>query len=589
MPKKNVSNTMRSIYGTGNFNPRSFERKQRSGKSIYVWGITLFLFAIVAVILSGMFLFGSTPKSFTGERIDFKVEGEKSPKTAIDTSYTITITNNEEVAIENVELFIDWGSDDSGVKYVSSDIQANSEANNTWQLADIGVGESVSLSFVSRFTGNTDSKVNLAFELTFIPSGFSSNYTTKHSESFSLGDPTISLEITGPSVAGSDSEITLSLNVSGDSLENEDKESVILELRLAEDFKIVSTNPELADEKVVKWVLSELIENKGEYSVSIVVTVSADVGQKAGIEAHLYLPSNTIEPFLSSIKQIEIQNSSVKVSMESTPAQGKKLQWGERVDYEVTIQNTGTYVLRDVVVRVPVPNDALWQSSSLNINNGGFYESGNIFWDTTTTSALDSIRPDAKTKFSFSMLTSNKPPRGFAGIPRLVANTEISAKLGDQEVIVESSELITNILADVEFDVEARYTSAEGVLLGSGSHPPVGGEETTYAIIWTIGPTSSGLKDITFNAKLPNNVTWKNDTKFSVGEISYSDETGVEWKASRIPALALPIKIQFKVGISGPISSGAKLIEQGDFKMLDDAAGEELEFFSNALTIGSVQ
>ncbi|MAG28538.1 hypothetical protein CL632_00095 [bacterium] len=590
---------MKSIYGTGNFNPRSFDRRpKRKTHMLYMWGIVLFLFAIIAVVLGGLYLFGSTPESFTGERIQFELKGDTSPQTAENSDYTLVITNNEEVAIETLELFIDWpdgagGEDALAVHFISSLQEATSEANNTWQLGELGIGESKEFKFTSRFMGNANAEIRIPFTVTFKPVGFSSTYIAEHSELFTLGDPTIDLEITGPSVTAAGSEVVLGLRVSGDSLDNEDKDEVIIALHLGNEFTLTSTNPELSEEGVVEWKLSELSQEKGVYLASITAEIDAEVGEKVGLEAHLHLSEDTeAEPFLTTIKQIDIQDASIRVDIEATPAQGKKLQWGERLDYEISVKNTGTYVMRNIVIRMQVPNENLWKSSTLDIGNGGFYESGNVFWDATITGALDSVRPDKTTKLTLSLQTSDKPPRGFAGIPRMVASAEVTAKLGDQEVSVASEELLTNILADVEFDATAWYTSAEGATLGSGPHPPQTGQETTYAIIWTLGPTTSELRDLEFSAKLPSNISWKNDTNYSIGEISFNgSDREVTWKASKVPALELPTDIRFMISItpSSSTSSATRLLENTELKVTDDATAELMEFFGNNLSIGDVE
>ncbi|MBI2050919.1 MAG: hypothetical protein HYT31_03865 [Parcubacteria group bacterium] len=597
MASRNISSAMKSIYGTGNFNPRSFEHKpKKSGKALYLWGLVLFLFAMVAVVLGGMYLFGRTPESFTGQRVSFELIGKKSPETANSVPYTLRITNNEEVALEALELYIDWPDEGSGreagiAHFISADRQAESEANNTWKLGGLGAGASIDFQFTARFGGRAGTAVVIPFSLSFQPESFTSTYTATYEEAVTLGDPTISLDISGPGVAAEGSEVLFVVRASGETLAQENAAEVFLDLDIPAALSIITLSPAPAEEGGRRWPLSSLAKNGDAYELSITGGVGAPSGSSAVISASLGRGDSS-EPLLTASKEISIQNASVSVIVSGTPASGQKLQWGERIDYEATLKNTGEYVMRGVLVRLKMPSESLWDSASLNIQNGGFYESGSVFWDTATTPALDSLRPDASAALRLSLTTAKRPPRGFAGVPRLVAGAEVKAKLGDQEVSVVSEEHLINILADIDFDIMGLYTSPEGAVLGSGPHPPLPGQETVYVMQWNIGPTTSGLRDLTLAVRLPSPVSWKDDTSLAVGEISFDPGTrNVVWKASRVPALELPIEVRFKIGVTptSALSDSAALLERSEFKVVDDAAGEAMELFLNGVTLGNIE
>ncbi len=587
---------MRSIYGTGNFNPRRFEHRPRgSRRALYAWGVVLFLIAIIAVVLGGMYLFGRTPESFTGARVAFELSGERAPQTAVNTDYTLRITNNEEVDLEDLELYIDWpdtAAPEEGIaQFIASDHIATSEANNTWKLGSIAAGETVDFAFTARFGGRAGSTVAIPFSLSFKPRSFTSTYTATHEEAFTLGDPTVSLNISGPSRAAAGSAVTLVVRASGDSLVAEKQDEVFVELSLPVGLSVSSATPEPAEEGVYRWPLSALSKTGAAYEVSVTAVVGASAGEKIVATAKLGR-NNSSEAIVSAEKEVSVQDASVSVAISSAPAQGKKLQWGERIDYTVTLKNTGTYVMRNVVVRLQLPNESLWDADSLNVGSGGFYESGNVFWDATTTGALDSLRPEGSVEFALRLSASARPPRGFAGVPRLVSGAEVTAALGDQDVRVVSEENVTNILADLTFEVAGRYTTPEGAVVGSGPNPPEVGQETVYVMVWTIGPSTSGLRDLELSAPLPGFVSWKDESSLSVGEILFdSASRNVTWRASRVPALELPFEVRFKVGVTptSPLSSSTQLLERSGFKVVDDAVGEVMEFFGNAVTLGNIE
>ncbi|MDZ4221404.1 MAG: hypothetical protein U1C18_00855, partial [Patescibacteria group bacterium] len=425
----------------------------------------------------------------------------------------------------------------------------------------------------------------------FQPGTFTSTYTVSHEAVITLGDPTISLDISGPTVAAAGSQASFSIRVSGDSLASQNLDTTMLALTMPAALSAASFTPAPAEEGKTSWPLSQLAKKGDAYELSFTAEINAQSGETAVLKAAL-VSGQSQELLVSGQHEISIQHASVSVSVTATPASGQKLQWGERVDYAITLKNTGTYVMRNVVVRMQLPDESLWQSGSLSAHNGGFYEGGSVFWDAENTASLDSLRPEGQASLSLSLTVAERPPRGFAGIPRMIAGVEATASLGDQEVSVSSEESVTNILTDIEFNIQGLYTSPEGAVLGSGPHPPQQGQKTVYVIKWNIGPTTSGLRDLVLSARLPSYVSWEDDTSLNVGEISFDASSRmVTWRASRVPALDLPISVQFKVSVT-PVSglgNDGLLVERSEFRVVDDAAGEAMELFLNGVTVGSIE
>jgi hypothetical protein len=596
MKKKNISSTMRQIYGTGNFNPRRFDRRpKKSAKRLYMWGIGLFLLAVASVIFGGMYLFTSTTNSFTGEKIEVEFIGSVNPQIAQDEEYSLEITNNEDVALASVQLFINWPSsfevlsDNASVSFVSSSIESNSEDNNTWDLGEIGARQTKEFNFTVRFSGEEGDIIELPYSLTLQPKGFSSDFVINESKDFSLGDPTIDLEISGPDSAPEESEISFEIEIGG--IEKSAAENMFLHFEYPESFSVSELIPELEEDQELEiWKLSDL-ESNGKYSIKAKGDLEGKIGDKKRFIAFIKREGES-GALIATEKTVEIQSADIGVSIIAKPAQGKKLQWGEQVNFTVNIENKGSYVARDIVVSVDISPEELWSDSSMSISNEGFFESGKIIWDSSASSKLDTIRPEGDVDLSFGFKTLSSPPNRFTGKPSIVAKASVQSKFGEQDISVESSDYSINVLAEVDFDVSGWYKSPEGIKWGEGPNPPLSGQETTYAIIWVLGPTSSALKDIEYRAKLPSNVVYKRDTNYSVGEITYDvEEREVVWRASRIPKLELPVEVRFMLGIT-PVSqatNSTKLLEQTDISIVDAAANEKLEFFGNAVTIGSTQ
>lgn len=98
--------------------------------------------------------------------------------------------------------------------------------------------------------------------------------------------------------------------------------------------------------------------------------------------------------------------------------------------------------------------------------------------------------------------------------------------------------------------VEARYFALTGDQLGVGSLPPVVGEQTTYWIVWSIGPFGSDLKDVGLAASLPPGVASTGRYSAAVpGDFRFEDGK-VEWRTADLKiAGAEKINVAFEVAL----------------------------------------
>jgi len=598
MIKRNIGATMKQIYGTGNFNPRRFDRKpKKSGFRVYLWGFSIFLFALIAVVLGGLYLFGSTPDSFTGDSVYFELIGSKNPKTAQIEEYTLKIINNEEVDLEDLELFIDWSkaqstdSSQAGAQFISSEIKPENESNNTWKISEVKVGEILSFNFQVRFVGSTSAKVSLPFSLTLKPKGFDSSFTLDHKEIFELGDPTIDITINGPSVASPNSQVGFDILILGDSLGFGDVSKLIVKIDAPDSFTLTSSQPELKNSDNFEWILAELPRQNDAYKIHIAGDLNSSSGRENIFIAELSR-KNESKVLVSAEKIVTIQSNDASISLSATPAQGKKLQWGERVDYILNIKNTSEYVMRDVVITAIAPDDSLWESSSLNVGNNGFFESGIFIWDSSSTDTLESIRPGASVSLKFNFNTSKTFPKSFEGSPTLIIKASAKGKLGEKELSIESSESKINILADLDFDISSWYTNPEGITVGSGPISPKAGQESVYEISFKLGPTTSDLKDIELKFDASSLIVWKNESICPVGELIFDDDKNIiTWSAQKISALEIPIEIRFKIGVIpvSSLSSRAVLLDNIQLVVVDSKANESMEFFGGNITVGDIE
>jgi|GEM_PF-1411837 len=588
--KQNISSAMRQIYGTGNYNPRRFDRRpRRNAARIWAWGISLFMFAIVALVLGGMYVFGTTPDSFTGDKVEFELQGNMSPKISSKEDYYLKIKNNESVDLEEVDLFIDWSAKSSSgavVNFVSSEKEPVGDSKNTWKLGKIKSGQEIVFVFSARFVGPQGSEIEVPFSLSVKPTGFNNFFPVKENKKFTLGEQGIKMSISSQDFFQKDQSGSIDFLISGDAEAFGDLSKLSVKINFPSEFKIESSSPP-SDYGQNKWSVAGLPKQEESYKITIKGVLSGEIGKDYEISADLQRDGeeNSVS---SSKKTISIQSADAVVSILATPGQGKKLQWNEAVDYSITIKNTGSSPMKNVVVSAGGIADSLWQSDSLDVLSGGFFEADKFIWDSSTTSSLSSIDPGKTVKLGFSFKTKVSPPKELPSGPVLILQANVSSDIGGKQVEVKSSESKINILPDINYEVSGWYKNPEGVIVGSGPNPPEAGKETVYQIELKLGPTSSEVKNVIFTLDGAEYVSLKEETSLPVGEIVFnSSSKKIVWSASKIPSLDLPISIKFKIGVSP--SSGANsstiLFEDINLRATDPASMEELEFFGGSFSI----
>lgn len=590
---RNISKTMKQIYGTGNFNPRSFDRRpSRNSKSVYLWGIALFLLVIAALIVGGMWVFGVAPASFNGEKVIFELEGNTNPSTSSKEEYRIKIVNNEEVKLKDVELFIDWQKTQTdsgqGVYYISSEIAPKSDTNDSWNFGTMAPGEEIEFVFSARFAGPVSSDITLPLSLNVKPEGFENYFSIKRDIAFSLGESNMKITINAPDYAQNSSDFEMVFLLSGDSFSSLDISKLFVKAVFPDNFLLSNSNPEQTNSE---WRIASLPREGDSYKIVLNGSLSGE-SSKENIFSFGVYKDGEAQPITSEQKKVIIQSSDASISISASPAQGKKLQWGERINYSVKLENTGSYAMRNVVVTVSVDGESLWNEDTIAIENGGFFEAGKFIWDSSVYKSLESIMPEESVMLVFSFETNENPPKTMSSPPVLSVQAASSCEINVNNVSAKSAELKTNVLADVDFDVTGWYTNPEGIDVGSGPNPPQEGQETVYEVEFKLGPTTSELKNLELSMHASNIVSWKNQTNYSTGEVTYDEiSKTLFWRSSKVPALDIPISIRFKIGVTpqSAVSNSTLLFDNIKFKAVDSSAGEDLEFFGGNLTFGNIE
>ena len=134
-----------------------------------------------------------------------------------------------------------------------------------------------------------------------------------------------------------------------------------------------------------------------------------------------------------------------------------------------------------------------------------------MFWDKTTTSGiLATLAPGARGVVSFSFDMPVGDALKHARNPRLTISVNAAgnriAESGVPEVLQSTASAAVSLASDLQLIAEGLYyTNPFG---SSGPMPPKAGQETTYALVFTVRNSTNKISKARLTASLPPYVRW---------------------------------------------------------------------------------
>ena len=171
----------------------------------------------------------------------------------------------------------------------------------------------------------------------------------------------------------------------------------------------------------------------------------------------------------------------------------------------------------------------------------GFYDSANslLIWNKNYNNNFKEINPGetGSVFFSFSPLSLFSSTLGITDKPSVVVDVSISGRqevLGyEQKELKNSNSSIIKIISDVGFANKILYYS--GPFINSGPIPPKAEEETTYTVVWSLSNSSNTIVKGITRSSLPSWVRFTGSISPSAEDLTYNSSTReIVWNIGNI-------------------------------------------------------
>lgn len=547
-------------------------------KKIYLifLGLTLLILSLVL-----FFIFRQKP-SFTGERIIFEIQAAQSVSSGSKITYEIFYKNEEEVALQDVEIDLLYPQ---GFVFDKSNPRSENFTENKWTFQTVPAKSADKITISGWLWGNPGDTARCVATFRYKPENFNASFSEEASIATKINKVKLALSSNIPKKIAKDSDLNFSLLIKNE--ENFRLSSLRLKINYPSTFEFKEGNPSPSRGKDT-WDIDGLLPGE-ELKIEILGKLFGEINEIKKFKIEIGQESND-QYYKQKEKEFEIKIVKIDVELKAE-INGETIGLinpGDEFQGKISYKNTGTESIPNVRVEWELP-EKFFDIQSF-IVEGGEYKKGKIIWDGSGISSFVNLEPGAEGELKFK-------GKILADIPEdpetknLVIKSKARLLVTDLdeagEIISfskESNEVEIKINTQVNLSIEAHYYDFDGTEIGKGPLPPKVGQTTIYRIYLFLTNTTNNVRDAKVEIFLPFGVSWTGVKAVSLGDLVFSGESLV-WDIGEIQAhtgkLVPQLSASFEVGITpdeSQVGQKVTLVKSAKFRGIDSYTNTEINF-----------
>lgn len=529
----------------------------------------LTVFAALFIVAAAAFLLYANwnQKSFTNERISFKINPPLNIVAGQDQEYAIVIANNERVTLYNLNVVLQYPEN---FTFVSSTPAATGDNKNTWDISALAAGQQTEIKFTARFEAAVGSIQPISGILTFKPENLNANFNQKTQTDLGVNASTIQLFLDGPSkvMASDDVQYTIYLSNIG----QETAANVEVAAEYPAGFVFASADPQPKAGLNNMWTISEL--------ATATPALASSSAKKIVIKGNYTAASNTAEAIMKAYATVKKSGSDVLaaesalatavvkdelslVTVINGSAENQGISFGDLLFYTLTFKNNGEDVLKNIEITAHMDSELLDYDTLLDTNKGKVKD-GTITWTKDQVAKLKSLQPGEQGEISWQIRVKDLATLNSQSVTQYgVENYSeaIAKNSAGEEVKVKSSVLTASVNSDLSLKAAARYYTADNIAVGSGPIQPTAGQSSAYNISLSLDNNLHSIGNIEVSLTLPTGVAWADKMNHNTGDVSYNSQTRkFIWQISKLPKSTSGTAADFNVTITPSESDVGKVL-----------------------------
>lgn len=518
-----------------------------------------FLFFIGAATYGG-FKFWNGGQFISNNEVDITVIGPVSIGGGEELALDIIVQNNNQIALETVDLVIEYPDGTKQVTDLRTDLPRLREG-----LGSIEPNSVIKRTHVAALFGEEGVSKQIKIRVEYRLQGSNAIFEREKQFDVILQSSPIRLVVDAVKEITPNQELTLEVSLTSNS--NQTLNNILLDVDYPFGFIFETAELETASGNNI-WFFESLKPKEtkkftitgrlqGQHSEERIFKFSAGIADdinknELGITFTTLPKSITIsQPFFALSLSIDGDSSSTVIG------EGKR-SMEAKLGYE---NNTNT-VIRDAEIVLNLTGDVL-EESSIRVSEGFYRSSDNtITWNKTTSSEFDGIAPGAYGELIFNF--SSKPLVSQSAIfqnPEIVISALAKGLRISEDNVPEKIESTVfrkiKFLSGIVFSSGTSYQA--GPFVNTGPIPPRVDIPTTYTVTLSVQNSSNLVKNGLVTASLPSYVDWTNFTSPNNETISFDPISRIiEWKLGDIkssagyidPARTVSFQVKFLPSIS---------------------------------------
>ena len=557
-------------------------------KKIFIFALLFF----IATIGVAVFVFLGGANFISSKNVDIGVLGPTtiSAGEVLELGVTISNTNNADLEFANLSIQYPQGSR-------NPDNTIESLTYTKDNLGVIGSGAEYVRNVRMVLLGPSGEIKEIKLSVEYKVKGSNATFYKDKIFEITIGNAPITLAVESPPSTTSGESfatvVSITLN-STDVLKN-----VVLKAEYPYGYSVIDATPRAAADNNL-WILGDLSpgdkktvsirgkligENMEERTFRFYAGVSDGSSTSPNLKVLIVSQSDTVvidRPSIGLDVLFNGENTSTYIAPATRP-----------ISTYVKYQNNLADRLLNPHLEVSLSGVAL-DKLSVTAGSNGLYDSGSskLVWNLTNTLGLPELAPGegGQVTLRFSSLPSLSLSAGTHDITLNFSITGIPVGAVGRSPVVVNETRTVRISSQVNFS--SKILRSLGPFANHGPIPPKVGEETTYAVIFSVGNTQGDLTDAKVTARLGQSVNWLGASSFTSEDISYdSSANTITWNMGMLSSdtgfSSATREMAFQISLKpslGQIGTAPSLVTSIVFSGRDTLTGNTVTVNSPPLT-----
>jgi hypothetical protein len=506
----------------------------------FLKGLTVFAVVfLLSAIAIAYYYFQVNPNMISGANIELSVSGPTIISAGQDLSLDINIFNNNNEALELVDLIMTYPD---GTR--RADDKVTDLITDRFPIGDIPAGGTERITAKSILLGEEGSVKDVRVAIEYKLPGTNSLFVKEKVYPISISTGPVS--ITVDSVKEITPEQNTKFVVSVKSNSSDVIKGVVLNAEYPFGYNYISASPEPSSSNN-SWRLGDVAPGETK-KIEISAKIFGQANQERTVRffagtAQSKNPNEIDTTFASFSQTINLKAPflGADVAINGSGDEIVVANSGQLIQGEILWKNNLDVPIHDVLIEGKLTGTAVDRGTVTVIN--GFYKSDNdtLYWEKSNESQMEDVAPgkSGTSRFSMSVFDLTKDLAANLRRPEITLNFTVKGnRLNEnkvsEEVTSQSSRKI-RIVSDLGMETKLFYN--DGPFKNTGPMPPKVDTKTTYTVNVKVNNSYNTVRGLVYTAKLPIYVKWLGRVSPTTASstVTYdAEDRTVTWKAGDV-------------------------------------------------------